>query len=107
METARECEEALKAELGAVDLSTFILSVGTQALCFLGIVPHPETGAQETNLPMARHFIDILGMLRAKTLGNVTPDESRLFETLLFDLRLKFVDACRRSSAASTTSSTT
>jgi hypothetical protein len=78
-----------------VDFSTFVLSLGTSVLYHLGQAGGPEGGRPMTNLPMARHVIDIIAMLQTKTQGNLTEDEDKLIEALLFDLRLKFVDACR------------
>lgn len=78
-----------------VDFSTFILSLGTSALYHLGMMADPATGKTQVNLPMARHVIDSLSMLEEKTKGNLDDNEKRLIETLLFDLRLKFVEACK------------
>lgn len=61
----------------------------------LGLAEDPTTGKTSVNLPMARHVIDILSMLREKTKGNLEEDEERLFDNLLFDLRIKFVEVCR------------
>ncbi len=81
-----------------VDFSTFVLSLGTSVLYHLGVASDPETGATRTNLPMARQVIDIMALLHDKTAGNLTAEEGKLLETLLFDLRLKFVEACRLAS---------
>jgi len=97
-ETTDESQDALKQELASVDFSTFVLSLATQALCSLGLAEHPETGKCQIDMNLARQFIDILGMLQTKTSGNLTPDEDRLLSTLLFDLRLKYVDACKARS---------
>jgi hypothetical protein len=94
------CEEDLKAELGTVDFSTFVLSLGTQVLYHLGVTESPESGKGAVDLAMARHFIDIIGMLMEKTRGNLTPDETRLIDMLLFDLRLKYVEVCKTAPKA-------
>lgn len=96
-EDARSCREEIESELRDVDFSTFVLSLGTSALYHLGI-KDPNTDQVdgfEPNLSLARNVIDIISMLKEKTRGNLTDDESRLVETLLFDLRLKFVDVCK------------
>ena len=90
----RACEEFARE---GVDLATFLLSLGTSVICHLGVAPNPETGKTDVNLPMARHVIDIIAMIQAKTQGNLTDDERKLVDTLLFDLRLKFVEACGQS----------
>ena len=74
-----------------VSFSTFILSLASSALVQLGEVPNPETEKIEQDLVMARHTIDILSMLQNKTRECLDPDESRLMEGVLYDLRLKYV----------------
>jgi len=86
------CEDAVYQR--EVDFSTFVLSLGTSVLVHLGTTEDHETGETEINLPMARHVIDILAMLKEKTTGNLEEDENKLLDQLLFDLRLKYVEAC-------------
>lgn len=74
-----------------VSFSTFILSLASSGLVQLGEVPNPETGKVEPDLVMARHTIDILSMLQHKTRECLDPDESRLMEGILYDLRMKYV----------------
>lgn len=86
--------EATGAELPAVDFATFALSLGTSALYHMGLVEHPEDGQRgETNLPLAQQTIDTLAMLQAKTRGNLDEQESQLLENLLYELRMRFVEA--------------
>ena len=81
-------------EIPSIDFSTFALSLGTSALYHMGLVEDPETGAvAEPNLPLARQTIDTLEMLQSKTTGNLEVEEARLIETLLYELRMRFVDA--------------
>ena len=87
---------ARTAPLPPVDFATFILSLGSSALMHLGEVERPGTGKTEKNLPMAKHSIDILSMLEVKTKGNLTPAEAQLLENLLFDLRLRYVEATKK-----------
>lgn len=87
------CNEAIRPQ--EVAFSEFVLSLGTSALVHLGLAEDPTTGRKQVNLPMARHVIDILTMLKEKTAGNIEDDEVRLMDNLLFDLRLKFVEVCR------------
>jgi hypothetical protein len=77
----------------AMDFSTFTLSLGTSALYHMGLVEDQETGAKsEPNLVLARQTIDTLVMLQSKTTGNLEGEEARLLETLLYELRMRFVD---------------
>jgi len=82
-------------ELPPIDFTTFVLSLGTSALYHLGVVEHPETGQRvdPPELALARHTIDTLEMLEAKTRGNLDAQESQLVESLLYELRLHFVEA--------------
>src|SRR5262245_28921839 len=82
--------------LPEIDFSTFILSLATSAFYHLGQLPHPDTQKTELNLPLAKQTIDMLGMLQAKTRGNLSHDEDRLLENVLYDLRLKYVEASKK-----------
>jgi hypothetical protein len=81
------------ASLPAVDFHTFVLSLGSSALLHLGEIEHPDVGATQKDLPLAKHTIDILVMLEQKTKGNLTPAEEKLIQSLLYDLRLRYVEA--------------
>jgi hypothetical protein len=79
-----------------IDFYTFILSLGSSVLVHLGDAPHPESGQPASpNLPLAHQTIDVLAMLRQKTKGNLTTEEEQLFDHLLRDLRLRFVERSR------------
>jgi hypothetical protein len=71
-----------------VNLLMFIASPAAAAL---GLTEHPGIAADETDLPLAKHCIDLLGTLRQKTKGNVTGQEDEIFENLLAELRMQFV----------------
>jgi hypothetical protein len=83
------------ATLPPVDFTTFVLSLGSSALMHLGDVERPQSGSVEKDLPMAKHTIDLLSMLQSKTKGNLTAQEDKLLESLLFDLRLRYVSAAK------------
>ena len=77
----------------SIDFYTFVLSLGSSAFVHLGDAPHPETGAAAApDLVLAKQSIDILALLQAKTAGNQTPEEAKLFDALLTDLRLRYVE---------------
>ena len=81
------------AELPQIDFSTFILSLSTSAFYQMGLVPGPDgTKAPEPNRVLARQTIDTLEMLQEKTRGNLDPQEMKLFENLLYELRMRFVE---------------
>jgi hypothetical protein len=81
--------------LPAVDFHTFVLSLGSSALLHLGELEHPDVGASRKDLSLAKHTIDILAMLEQKTKGNLSSAEAKLIESLLYDLRLRFVEASK------------
>jgi hypothetical protein len=78
-----------------VTFHSFILGLAASALIHLGARTHPETGELRRDLPLARETLDLLALLRDKTRGNLTAEEERLLDSLLADLRLKFVEASR------------
>jgi hypothetical protein len=80
--------------LPEIDFSTFILSITTSAMVHLGEAPHPD-GATRKDLTLAKQTIDLLGMLKEKTAGNLTEEESKLLEEVLYDLRLRYVGTTR------------
>lgn len=74
-----------------IDFSTFVISLATTVMVNLGLSEHPETPGPHVDLVMAKHNIDILAMLQEKTRGNLTPEESRLLGSVLYDLRMNYV----------------
>lgn len=80
-------------ELPRVDFSTLVLSLATAALYELGAVPDARSGELIPADPLvARQTLETLEMLREKTLGNLTEDERKLIDSLLYDLRMRFVE---------------
>ena len=85
-----------RSDLPAIDFSTFILSLSTTALYQMGLAPDPATGrSAEPDALLARQTIDTLEMLRDKSRGNLDPDEVHLFDSLLYELRMRFVEIGR------------
>ncbi|OAQ20583.1 DUF1844 domain-containing protein [Thermosulfurimonas dismutans] len=80
-----------EAFLPPVTFSTFILSLNTAALIHLGELPNPETNEKSVNLALARHTIDTLDMLKEKTKGNLTKEEEQLLESVLYELRMRYI----------------
>jgi len=81
-------------------LGFLITMLSTQALSALGMIPDPDSKQRVVDLAMAKHFIDLLGILQEKTQGNLSEDESQLLEETLHQLRLLFV-ATEESAATS------
>ena len=72
----------------------FLLWLATMAAVQFGDLPDPVTGKPvEPNLVAAGHVVEIIGMLQEKTAGNLTPTEAKLLDDLLYELRMRFVQA--------------
>jgi Domain of unknown function (DUF1844) len=86
-----------EAETGEISFGAFLMSLSTETLVHLGEMADPASGHQQRDLAMAQQLIDILGMLRDKTRGNLEHDEQALLDAILFDLRMKYVEIARRN----------
>ena len=82
--------------LPEINFASFVLSLSSSALLHFGQVPDPITNKTERNLPLAKQTIDILGILKEKTKGNLTKDEEQLMDHLLHDLRIKYVEESKK-----------
>ncbi|MCX7919014.1 MAG: DUF1844 domain-containing protein [bacterium] len=67
------------------------LILGMQAMQSLGLIPNPGTNKSEPNLPLAKFNIDLLEILQQKTKGNLTSEEEKTLEEMLFNLRMQYV----------------
>jgi hypothetical protein len=91
-----EHEHADQQQNGAegISFAAFVLSLAHTAAVHFGDIPDPVSGQlSEANLPAAQQMIDILSLIEAKTRGNLTAEERQLIEQILYELRLRFVDA--------------
>ena len=79
-----------------INFASFILSLSSSALFLLGDIPDPATNLTQRNLPLAKQTIDILGILNEKTVGNLVREESQLLESLLYDLRMRYVEELKK-----------
>ena len=80
----------------AVTFVGFVLSLAHTAAFHFGDIPDPATGKNgEANLAAARQLIDILALLEEKTRGNLTAEERQLMEQLVYELRLRYVEATK------------
>jgi len=95
---AAAAPKARDASVLPLTFSTFVLSLSTQALVHLGEIPNPADNRLATDLLAAKQMIDILGILKEKTNGNLDSSESGLLDSVLYDLRLKYVERVRNRS---------
>jgi hypothetical protein len=88
----RRGEGFVLGDAGApISFSTFVLGLASTALIHLGEQPDPEHDAVTVDLALAKQTLDLLELLQAKTRGNLEAEEERLFQALLTDLRLKYL----------------
>jgi hypothetical protein len=83
------------APAGGPDLQGLFVMLASSALVNLGEAADPATGERIMDLEQARDAVDLLVMLRTKTEGNRTPQESHLLEEILYDLQVRFVRAAK------------
>jgi hypothetical protein len=82
-----------------VSFIAFIFSLASNAAVHFGDLPDPMTKeTREPVLEAAAQLIDIIAMLEEKTRGNLTAEERQLIEQVLFELRMRFVDAKKSQS---------
>lgn len=88
-------DEAAAGEMpGADDPASFVnflMSIASNAAAALGMMEHPATGQRGVDLQLGKHWIDVLGMLREKTEGNLHEQERQILEGILADLRMQYV----------------
>jgi hypothetical protein len=99
-ERPRPAQERAQSERAqdplSIDFGRLVLSLARQTLMLLGEEPNPMDGRMEADLEGARETIDILMLLRAKTHGNLTPEESALLEQMIYELQMKYAHKTRR-----------
>jgi Domain of unknown function (DUF1844) len=81
-----------------LDFNALILSLGSSVIVHLGEAPDPTTGQKrdKPELQMAQQSIDLLAMLQEKTRGNLTAEEARFLDNMLFDLRMLYVQVSQK-----------
>ncbi|MBW1850195.1 MAG: DUF1844 domain-containing protein [Deltaproteobacteria bacterium] len=90
-------EAARTPPLPEANFTSLIFSLSSTVLFHLGDISDPQTGEKKTDLSLAKHTIDIIAMLQEKTSGNLTDEEQKFTESILADLRWRFVKAREES----------
>jgi hypothetical protein len=80
-----------EAPLPEINFATFIMSLNASALVHLGVIEDPATGQKVKNLALGKQTIDLMGMLKEKTAGNLTTEEEKMLKDILYDLRIMYV----------------
>jgi len=83
-----------KQEESGINFTSFILSLATTAAVHFGDIADPATGEpSESNLLAAGQMIEIIAMLQEYTRGNLSEPEAKLMDDLLYELRMRYVQA--------------
>ncbi len=86
-------EETERAPLPEVNFNSLIFSLSSSALLHLGEIADPQSGQKKKDIALAKHTIDTIAMLKAKTKGNLNGEEEKFLESILTDLRWRYVKA--------------
>ncbi|MBU1069750.1 DUF1844 domain-containing protein [Myxococcota bacterium] len=81
-----------------IDFSSFVISLSSSVLISLGEIPNPDTDETMVDVCFAKQTIQILEMLQEKTRGNLNDGEQELIDSILFDLRFKYVQHVKKTS---------
>jgi uncharacterized protein YjaG (DUF416 family) len=76
-----------------VNFNSLIFSLSSSALLHLGEIADPQSGEKKKDIALAKHTIDTIAMLKEKTEGNLTGEEEKFLESILTDLRWRYVKA--------------
>jgi hypothetical protein len=88
-----EQKETKTPPLPEVNFTSLIFSLSSSALFHFGEIEDPQTGEKKKDLPIAKHAIDTIAMLMEKTKGNLTEEEQKFVNSVLTDLRWRYVKA--------------
>jgi hypothetical protein len=82
-----------------VSFIAFILSLASNAAVQFGDLPDPLTNEKRpVDLGAAAHLIELLAMLQDKTRGNLSAEERQFLDQVLFELRMRYVEAKKSQS---------
>jgi len=93
MEKQAPEEEAERPPLPEINFTSLVFSLSSSALFHCGEIADPQTGERNKDLPLAKHAIDTIAMLKEKTEGNLTEEEQKFMDNVLTDLRWRYVNA--------------
>ena len=93
-EKERLTEETAKREpLPGANFAELLNLIAMQAMVGLGLVSGPGGERIPPNLEIAKHFVDLLQVLEDKTKNNLTPEEKKLLDQVLYEMRMRYVQA--------------
>lgn len=76
---------------------TLVSTMATQALFAMGAIPDPRTGQPQMHLELARHHLDMLGVIEDKTKGNLSEEESKMITGTLYELRSRYIQLANQA----------
>ena len=88
---AQPASAGAEGEIPPASFQFLVSSIATQVMFAMGQIPDPNTGQGMVDLELAKHHIDMLGVLDEKTKGNLSADESKMLTEALHQLRMAFV----------------
>ena len=80
-----------RGPLPPANFTLLVISLATQARMCLGDIEDPQSGQKQVDVELAKHNIDLLGMLEEKTKGNLSDQEKKLLDSVLYELRMRYV----------------
>ncbi|HUU94901.1 MAG TPA: DUF1844 domain-containing protein [Phycisphaerae bacterium] len=93
-EKERLAEETAKREpLPGPNFAELLNLIAMQAMVGLGLVSGPGGERIPPNFEIAKHFVDLLQVLEDKTKNNLTPEEKKLLDQVLYEMRMRYVQA--------------
>jgi uncharacterized protein DUF1844 len=99
--TQEQTSEEMPFPLPPPTFGFLVFSLRAQAEMQLGLMHFGEEEKPEPNLPLARHTIDLMGVLLEKTKGNLTIEEQRALENSVTELRFRFVQVSEETARPS------
>ncbi len=82
---------------GKPKFTDLILSLAQSVYVLLGVVEDPFSKEKKVDLKQAKYTIDLIEVLKEKTEGNLLQDEQELLEEVLYDLKMKYLNALDKS----------
>jgi Domain of unknown function (DUF1844) len=100
-----EKQEDFHIPLPPASFTFLVVSLRAQAEMQMGLMRFGEEEKAQPDLALARHTIDLMGVLLEKTKGNLSLEEQRLLENSLTELRFRFVQVSEEAGKAAASNS--
>ena len=94
---AKSADQAGGHELPPADFAGLVNALVTNIIFALGGMEDPNSGKRFIDLDLAKHYIDLLAVLEAKTKNNLSADEKKILDSALYETRLHYVQIAQRA----------